>query len=214
MNTTRGLAGKRDFHDKAAASYIKSSPQFTKCPRSLNSRSSRNRRDSGSQAVTKGSWQQGELAAELGVSSSAISKVVKDRKASASDHSLQRLLSCDYLRPTSGTMPRVETRGNRGRIAKGKAPATATRKAAVDRYGCLGLYTDARVCTRSSADLDPSPYLNAATGRWYNRTPPTWASKHSVQSSHLALEPTPMVHAFAIIHPAAQCHAKVEMEIA
>jgi predicted transcriptional regulator len=38
----------------------------------------------------KGSWQQDEIAAELGVSSSAISKAVKDCMASASDHSLQR----------------------------------------------------------------------------------------------------------------------------
>jgi hypothetical protein len=53
----------------------------------------------------KGSWQQDEIAAELGVSSSAISKAVKDCKASASDHSLQSLLSCEYLRPTSAFTP-------------------------------------------------------------------------------------------------------------
>jgi hypothetical protein len=90
----------------------------------------------------KGSWQQDEIAAELGVSSSAISKAVKDCKASASDHSLQSLLSCEYLRPTSGTTPRVEKRGNKPGVPRG-APAATTRKGAVDRYGCLRLYMDA-----------------------------------------------------------------------
>ena len=88
----------------------------------------------------KGSWQQDEIAAELGVSSSAISKAVKDCRASASDDSLQSLLSCEYLRPTSGTTPRVEKRGNIARIPRGRK---ASPKAAVSRYGCLRLYTDA-----------------------------------------------------------------------
>lgn len=89
----------------------------------------------------KGSWQQDEIAAELGVSSSATSKAVKDCRASASDDSLQSLLSCEYLRPTSGTTPRVEKRGNIARIPRGSASKTASPKAAVDRYGCLRLYT-------------------------------------------------------------------------
>jgi len=91
----------------------------------------------------KGSWQQDEIAAELGVSSSAISKAVKDCKASASDTSLQGLLSCEYLRPTSGTTPRVEKRGNKPGVPRGGAPAATTRKSAVDRYECLRLYVDA-----------------------------------------------------------------------
>jgi len=108
----------------------------------------------------KGSWQQDEIAAELGVSSSAISKAVKDCKASASDHSLQSLLSCEYLRPTAGTTPRVEKRGNIARIPRGSASKSASHKDAVDRYGCLPLYTDASTSDWfevHKADENPPP---------------------------------------------------------
>ena len=93
----------------------------------------------------KGGWQQDELGAELGVSPSAISKFVKDCKASTSDHPLQGLLSCEYLRPTSGTTPRVETRGNRRRIGTGSALANAARQSVVGRYGYLGFATDTEI---------------------------------------------------------------------
>jgi hypothetical protein len=93
----------------------------------------------------KGSWQQDEIAAEPGVSSSAISKAVKDCKASAADHSLQSLLSCEYLRPTSGTTPRVEKRGNKPGVPRGRALPSTNCKGAVDRYGCLGSYPGASI---------------------------------------------------------------------
>lgn len=94
----------------------------------------------------KGSWQQDELAAELGVSGSAISRVVRECKKSASDHSLKGILVCEYLRPTPGIAHRVENRGNKrprvvkrgeqGAIARANAPATALRKIAPRKCGC------------------------------------------------------------------------------
>ncbi|KAM0701536.1 hypothetical protein Q7P35_006801 [Cladosporium inversicolor] len=107
----------------------------------------------------KGSWQQDEIAAELGLSSSAISKAVQDCKASASDDSLR----CEYLRPTSGTTPRAEKRGNIARIPRGSASKTASLKAAVNRHGCFRLHTDASTSDWFEADKaheNPPPHLN------------------------------------------------------
>lgn len=51
----------------------------------------------------------------------------------------------EYLRPTSGTTPRVEKRGNKPGVPRGRAPPTTNGKAAVDRYGCLGSYPGASI---------------------------------------------------------------------
>jgi Trp operon repressor len=49
----------------------------------------------------KGNWQQHELATQLGVTSSAISRTTKECKASVGDEeTLTGLLACDFLRPT------------------------------------------------------------------------------------------------------------------
>lgn len=62
----------------------------------------------------KGNWQQHELATQLGVGTSTISRTINLTKASVGkDESLSALLACEFLRPTRATKLRHETRGKK-----------------------------------------------------------------------------------------------------